>query len=347
MEQIKNQILQAFRREGRLTTADLVRQFGISRQAIHRHLRDLIDGGEIIRQGTSRATTFYIFNSPGVLKRVAGKAKTFKKRVRSAGLSEDSVYNEIKGQVGFLQGISANAGENFHFALTEMLNNAIDHSGSEFVDVEVRIDKNNISFTVRDRGVGVFENICQKKRLKNEMESIQDLLKGKTTTAPEAHSGEGIFFTSKVADLFILESHRKRLTIDNRIEDIFVEDRRYMKGTRVSFETGIGTNKDLATIFKEYTNENFQFDKSMVRVKLFDSGESYISRSQAKRLLHTLDQFGEIVLDFSDVATVGQGFADEVFRIFQSAHPGIKIMAAGCNENVDFMIKRARVSNLI
>jgi len=79
-------------------------------------------------------------------------------------------------------------------------------------------------------------------------------------------------------------------------------------------------------------------------VKLFRDRSAYISRSQAKRLLHALDRFKKIVLDFKGVSTVGQAFADEVFRVFAKAHPGIDIEPINATENVDFMIRRARAS---
>ena len=48
-----------------------------------------------------------------------------------------------------------------------------------------------------------------------------------------------------------------------------------------------------------------------------------------------------IILDFEDVKTIGQGFADEVFRVWKIKHPGVKIITKNANENIEFMIKRA------
>jgi hypothetical protein len=45
--------------------------------------------------------------------------------------------------------------------------------------------------------------------LKNHLEAIQDLLKGKQTTMPKSHSGEGIFFTSKIADNLTISSSQE------------------------------------------------------------------------------------------------------------------------------------------
>jgi len=68
----------------------------------------------------------------------------------------------------------------------------------------------------------------------------------------------------------------------------------------------------------------------------------YISRSQARRILVGLEKFKTIMLDFKDVKVVGQGFSDEVFRIWKMRHPEINIISQNVNENVNFMIKRAQ-----
>jgi hypothetical protein len=78
-----------------------------------------------------------------------------------------------------------------------------------------------------------------------------------------------------------------------------------------------------------------------VVVRLFDLGERFISRSEAKRLLHGLDRFQEVVLDFKGVKEVGQGFADEVFRVWPSTHPGVAIRPEQMATPVEFMVKRA------
>ena len=65
----------------------------------------------------------------------------------------------------------------------------------------------------------------------------------------------------------------------------------------------------------------------------------YVSRSEARRLLANLEKFSEIVLDFRDVKSVGQGFADEVFRVFASRHPAIVISTENTNPVLDAMIR--------
>ena len=75
-------------------------------------------------------------------------------------------------------------------------------------------------------------------------------------------------------------------------------------------------------------------------------GTVYISRSQARRLLAGLNKFKSIILDFDKVPTIGQSFADEIFRVFLSDNPEIKIQAVNTNKAVQFMIDRVDISNL-
>ncbi len=69
-------------------------------------------------------------------------------------------------------------------------------------------------------------------------------------------------------------------------------------------------------------------------------GDRLISRSQAKRLTSGFERFVDITLDFDRVEAVGQGFVDELFRVYQQAHPEIRFHYINANENVEFMIKR-------
>ena len=68
----------------------------------------------------------------------------------------------------------------------------------------------------------------------------------------------------------------------------------------------------------------------------------YVARSEARRLLANLEKFSEIVLDFRDVKSMGQGFADEVFRVFASRYPAIVISTENTNPVLDAMIRHVK-----
>jgi hypothetical protein len=98
----------------------------------------------------------------------------------------------------------------------------------------------------------------------------------------------------------------------------------------------------IADVFNEYTDLDKQpgFHKTVIPVKLMEyEGESLMSRSQAKRLISRFDRFLEVVLDFSGVEIIGQGFADEIFRVFANAHPQVHLSPINCGKNVVDMIR--------
>jgi STAS-like domain of unknown function (DUF4325) len=87
---------------------------------------------------------------------------------------------------------------------------------------------------------------------------------------------------------------------------------------------------------------DYSFDKTIVPVRLLSCGDDrLVSRSQAKRLLSRIDRFKVVVLDFAGVATVGQAFADEVFRVFRTKHPQVDLQTKNVSTAVRRMITRA------
>lgn len=337
--ELRTLIINTIKKQGQVKTADIVGLTGHSRAYVHRFLKILTDEGVVILMGKANQAHYIL--SP---KKGHSKASPLKlhRILTNKGLSEDKVLREIKGKSAIFQSLAGNFSSIIDYAFTEMLNNAIEHSTSEKIDVLIMRTATDVRFTVADRGIGIFNNIMKKKRLGSTIEAIQDLLKGKETTAPEAHSGEGIFFTSKIADLLTIKSFEKKIVFDNVGQDIYVKDVKPVKGTRVDFVLGLRSNKKLADLFDKFTDESFQFSKTGVKVKLYHQDVDYVSRSQARRILTGLEKFKTIELDFQDVTTIGQAFADEVFRIWQAQHKDVKFVIKDANENVMLMIKRAQ-----
>ena len=334
MKSVDKIILDYLEKHPEASSTDLTQKLGISRQALHRYLKKLLEQNKIQAVGASRKTTRYQIST----QHPKTSIHRIKRILPLKNLDENFVFQEIDQSIrlpGWARDIA-------RYAFTEILNNAIDHSKSVKVAIHAEETNDSFSFVIQDSGIGIFCNLQKKLKLKSELEAIQELLKGKQTTQPQKHSGEGIFFTSKIADKFIIESHLKKLTYDNSIPDIFIEDITLIKGTRVSFELQLKTPKSLTDLFREYSSDSLSFDKTKIHVHLYKIGSDYISRSQAKRLLLNLDKFSEIILDFDRISTVGQGFADEVFRVYANAHPKIRLIPTNMNENVRFMIERTQ-----
>jgi biotin operon repressor/anti-sigma regulatory factor (Ser/Thr protein kinase) len=335
-ESTRNAICRLIEQRGSVTGPELAEELGISRQAVNLQLRKLIAEGLVFKTGSTRAAQYLPADAaPG--------PRNIRRKLEVEGLDESAVYERVAVELN-LSTLPNNVEAITHYAFTEMLNNAIDHSASPYCIVDVSLDARRLQFEVRDHGIGVFHSIASKFGLADEHDALVELVKGKTTTMPEAHTGEGIFFVSRAADRFVLRSHRLQLEWNRELDDVFVSDTRFLKGTLVQFEVAVGSRTRLENVFEEFAPEeyDFKFEKTQVLVKLLR--ENYVSRSEAKRLMHNLDKFSEVELDMRDVRNIGQGFADEVFRVFRAAHPDTNVRAINAAPGVAAMLSHAASS---
>lgn len=320
------------------TAVQISEIIGVSRPYASQQLNTMVKSG-ILKSERISKNVFYSLPDHFTI---------FEASLSIAGLTDNEVWRRFKDNPTLLTKTTENARGVLQFAFTEMLNNAIDHSKSSIVHIKVDIDGQNLIFSIRDFGIGVFRNIVQEKHLPDEITAIQELMKGKLTTAIRAHSGEGIFWTSKCAQKFMLISYDFLLSIDNTIHDYYIKklpEVNTLKGTEVKFEMPVDTHVSLGELFKSFAATSEPGDLSLgattIHLKLYDASDLWISRSQAKRILTDLDKFKRIIFDFSGVEIVGQAFCDEIFRIYRREHPDVKLEPVNMNESVSIMVNRA------
>lgn len=347
MNDLEKFIIDLAGKKDKVSGREVISQYkeNISRQYASQIIRKLVREGKLFKIGSTR-NAYFVSSRKKISYLQRSTAVNIK--LKNKNLEEHKVLNEVIEKALFFESLKENIKSIFNYTFSEMLNNAIEHSKSKNIEIEVFKEGNKLNFVINDFGIGVFRNIMQTRKLKSELEAIQDLLKGKTTTQPQSHTGEGIFFTSRLADVFILESYDYKLTIDNKIPDVFIGRMEKIKrGTKVSFSIDLNSDKHTIGIFKKYqTNQDtMEFGKTEVRIKLYTMGTIHISRSQARRVLSGLEKFRLIILDFDKVPMIGQGFADEIFRVFKIKYPEIEIQPINMNDAVEFIIKRAK-SNL-
>jgi excisionase family DNA binding protein len=254
------------------------------------------------------------------------------------GLAEDKVWAEAKAAAPEL-GEHLRAQRIMAYAVTEMVNNAIDHSDGNHVDVRLWLEARTARVVIADDGVGAFARVRAGFDLESELAAVAELTKGKRTTDPTAHTGEGIFFTSKAVDLFGLESNGIRWIVDNEREDEAVGTSPVTVGTTVRLRIDLDTTRDLTGVFRGFSVDH-DFVRTRPVIRLFELGTEFVSRSEAKRLLAGLESFRHVELDFRGVESVGQAFVDEVFRVWARANPDTDLIPIGMNDAVRFMIER-------
>ncbi len=275
--------------------------------------------------------------------RLAQKTSWHKTYAITEALAEDVVWRtDIAPWVATLP---PNVIHIWHYGFTEMLNNAIEHSGGQEVTVWFEQTAASTQIRIVDDGVGIFKKIQAALNLLDERHAVLELAKGKLTTDPTRHSGEGIFFSSRMFDdFFILAGGVFFAHSFHRAEDWISSRDKDMSGTTVSMTLNNHTPRTTTEVFDMFTSdETYGFTKTVVEAQLVKYGdENLILRSQARRLLARLDKFKMVILDFTGVALVGQAFADEIFRVFQQQHPELKLLVTHANPDVERMILRAK-----
>jgi len=318
----------------------ICKKFNISRQAASRHLKKLVEGGILNSEGKTKNKRYSL-----------ATLDEFYQVYPLDNLEEDKIWRkDIRPR---LLDAPTNVIQLFEYGVTEMVNNAIDHSEGNTVTIAFYRTILTASISILDDGVGIFNKIQKIFDLDDPRHAILELSKGKLTTDPTRHSGEGIFFTSRMFDIFSISSGKLFLAhMDNadtvKGVDMLLDDKKTdIHGTVIHFTLQLASTRSIKNIFDYYTTtDNYGFDKTIVPVFLATYGdENLISRSQAKRLLARFEKFKEIILDFEKVERIGQAFADEIFRVFANEHPKISLYPSNMNEQVENMINRAKSAN--
>ncbi len=336
-EKIRRFILENVEAHSSDIAARAAEKFAISRQAVNKHLQRLRDQGTVTKEGSARAPKY----------RLAPLASMHFEYEIKPGLAEDLVWTEKIKQA--LVPLPDNVLNIWHHGFTEMFNNAIDHSGGSLIRVQIKKTAVDTEIMLNDDGVGIFKKIQGEFNLLDERHAIFELSKGKLTTDPKNHSGEGIFFTSRMFDKFailaggLFFNHQK-----DSSEDWLTERSDPSRGTCVFMELHNHTARTTRKIFDEYSSgDDYGFNKTVVPVKLAKYGmDELVSRSQAKRLLARVELFTKVVFDFAGVDMIGQAFADQIFRVFAATHPDIELIPIHANKEVRAMISRAEGRSL-
>jgi hypothetical protein len=208
----------------------------------------------------------------------------------------------------------------------------------------------NTIILIRDDGIGIFRKIREYYKYDSLDDAVNELFKGKLTTDSNNHSGEGIFFTSRVLDKFAAISDGKIFTHDKYSEVVSnLEDSEYLKewkdrkGTTIFMKLSNFSKKNLSEVFDMFSDEDGGFTRTHIPIK--NIYETYpVSRSQAKRLSHRFDKFQEVELDFDGIEEIGQGFAHELFVVFQNNHKDVKLIPINTSQKVEKMIHHVKQS---
>ncbi len=305
-------------------SASVADAFGISTNTVHSYLRRLQEDSVIVK--AKRGEYKLVTNSVSY------------ELSRSAGDLDTDTYAFDAFFEKHIKNLPENVYRIWEYAFSEMINNVVDHSAAENLNILVEQNHLNTSVFIIDNGIGIFNKIREHFSLPGIDEAICELFKGKLTTDSSNHSGEGIFFSSKMMDKFFIYSSGRIFTTSkyNNDEILDIDLGESFSGTAVYMSLSNFSQRHAAEVFDQYASVDGGFTKTRIPLKnIFDTAP--ISRSQAKRVCNRLDSFLEVEIDFDGLDWMGQGFAHQMFVVYQNAHQDIKLIPTNMSENVQKM----------
>jgi len=322
------QILNVIAAQGFTTSPLLAEILDITRQGAHSHLRSMVDDGLLVATGNRRSTRYEL---------AARRTSTYP----IASTSEDEIWGLEKIALRTLapDALEKNVFRVLSFSFTEMVNNALDHSKGSTIVIRWFTTETDVAFEVRDDGIGAFASIRESFELENNFQAIGMLSKGKQTTAPDRHSGLGIFFTSRLVERFTLTANDYSWIVDNGINDQAIASLSVPRtGTvvrcAIPFDTDNDLNRVAASVSDPITS---RLNRTSLKVDLFREG-LFVSRTEARLIGARLEGFEVVELDFTNVDFLGQGFADELFRVWQREHPETTLVVRNASPAITLMI---------
>jgi anti-sigma regulatory factor (Ser/Thr protein kinase) len=310
------------------------KELGVTRASANGYLRTLVEEGLLTALGATKARRYRLKNLQEEIFRV-----DLTQKQQEDILWRDHFYSHFAA-------LPENILRICEYGFGEIMNNAIDHSEGKNVLVGIERNYAKITLRIMDDGVGIFDKITRDCHLTDKHEAILELSKGKLTTDRTKHTGEGIFFTSRMFDEFTILSGGlayMRQRQDNGEYLLDVEQKNPdQNGTCVQMEISTNAGQTIKETFEKYLGDEYKFAKTTIPLKLAQyEGEHLVSRSQARRIMMRAEKFMEVWLDFAEVAEIGQQFADEIFRVWATSHPNVRLSAFRTSPEVETMIQHA------
>jgi anti-sigma regulatory factor (Ser/Thr protein kinase) len=297
-------------------------------------VRQLIELGWLEATGNGRRRR----HAPGRLRQIV-------QRYPLAGLDEDMPWSRDFAPHFTLP---ANVRQMAQHAFTELLNNAIDHSAGQTVTVSMRQTPAHLQLLVSDDGRGLFDKIREGFAIEDPAMAMLELSKGRLTSDPTRHTGRGLYFTSRLADIFDL--HANAVAFQHREWDprSWKQGRAMrQQGSAIFLAIALDTPRTLDQVMRSASldAQNYAIERTTLPLRLIVSEHTGLeSRAQARRVAARLTDFKQAELDFTGIDHIGQGFADELFRVFGRQQTAVQLVVKNAGPRVSAMIDLARAA---
>ena len=326
---IKNFILDNLSSHEKNIVHAAINKFGVSRQAVNRHMINLIKENKIVAHGNTKGRHYELMPQANYSKKIS--------------------MEDIKGSRKFLDDfilphielLPKNIYEIFEYSAGSLINNIVDHAKATSVYFKIFINHEEAHLVLTDNGVGLFENIYKGLSLSSTQMAAMEIAKGNVTTDPDRHSGDELNTIIHLFDKAIIDSANKSLRYFNNNNCWEINPSRHQNGTRIHLQINPNSDRTCADVFHRI----FKKEKKKIRIplNLLNMSEKKIvnSRSYAENILRNIDNYKKIEFDFNKIDLISPAFADELARKTKEKNQFADIAWMNTNKTVEMLLVRA------
>ena len=306
-----------------------IQRFGVSRQAILKHMHALIAEKQVLAYGKTRDRIYELRPHLNFNKTVIINEEFCPKEVIGKYITPhlDMVENNIK--------------EIIQFSMTALINNILEHSKAKQLYFKLYKTYNEFHIIIRDNGIGIFKKIQTTLYLEDCMIAAMELAKGRITTDSVNHSGDELNAILRLFDLVKIEANGKSLIYKSNLNKWMIENSFNKQGTSLYLKIDPSSDRNCEIIFKklfDVPNDHLIIPISIIMVP---GMELINSRTQAKSILRNIENFRQITFDFNQVELIGPAFADELVRESKKKNNFAELNWINSSKMIDVLMSRA------
>ena len=328
-QQVKKFLLDNLSKHQKDIIQAAIRRFGISRQAVHKHMNYLINDKKVAAHGNTKGRYYELMPTVNFNKTI---------NIGSMQTGDDIIKKFIEPNIRIL---SENIFEIFHSSTQALINNIFDHANASKILFKIYITHKDAHFIISDNGIGIFDHLKSGLNLFDEHLAALELAKGHVTTDPHNHSGDELYTVIHLFDKVKIDSSGRSLGFSNYKQDWSLTYSPHRQGSRIHLTISPSSKRTCKEIF----NNIFHLNDKKVRIplNLLDISEHKVvnSRSQVESVLRNIKDFNEIEFDFKKIDLIGPSFADELVRKTIEKNYKARIKCINANETVDLLMSRA------
>ena len=306
-----------------------INQFGISRQAVLKHMNALIDDNKVKAYGKTRDREYRLIPQVNF-------NKIF--QINDSLNSNENIQNEI---LMHLEPLSKNIFQICEYSIEALINNVFEHANSSSLYVKLFLTYSDFHLIISDNGSGLLTKIKNKLNLKTTQMAALEIAKGQITTDLSSHSGDSLNIIFHLFDRVRIDSSGYQLVHYKTENQWEIDYSKQAQGTRIHLQIDPQLKRTCGMVFKQLFKKQKHSFRIPISLAKNPVKNSLNSTSCAKSIFCNINYLKKVIFDFYKIDLIGPAFADELVRQSRSINSKVVINWVNCNNTVNLLMNRA------